>query len=109
MLSEVISDAAQGSVLGSLLFNVFIIDFCNSIKYSRHFLFADDSTIFCTIISATDYILLQSYIDSICSWHAANSMKLSNEKTRVITFTRKTNKSIIITDGVIQVYLAWTP
>jgi hypothetical protein len=57
----------------------------------RYFLSADDDKIFCTITSLTDCILLQSYSDSIHSLCAVDSMKLNTDKTRVITFRRKTN------------------
>ena len=44
-----------------------------------------------TATSATDCILLPTDMDSTCSWCIINSTTLDSDKTRVITFTRKTN------------------
>jgi hypothetical protein len=81
----------QESVLAPLLFNVFINNLCNFINHSRYFLFANDIKIVCTVSSATDCTLLQSDTDSIRGCCAAKCMKHNTDKTRVITFTRKTN------------------
>lgn len=51
---ELLSSDHQGSLLGSILFNAFINDLCNSIKHSRFFLFADNINIFRTVSSVTD-------------------------------------------------------
>jgi hypothetical protein len=91
---EVLSGVPQGSVLGPLLFNVYINDLCDSIKHSRYLLFADDIKIYRAISSPEDCNLLQSDIDSIRDWCAANFMKLNIDKTKVITFSRKTNNFI---------------
>jgi hypothetical protein len=88
---EVLSGVPQGSVLGPLFFNVFVNDLCDSIKHSRYLLFADDIKIYRAISSPEDCNLLQSDIDAIRDWCAANSMKLNIDKTNVITFSRKTN------------------
>jgi hypothetical protein len=47
--------------------------------------------IFHTISSVTDCTLRPYDTDSLHSWCAADGMKLNIYKTRVITFTRKTN------------------
>jgi hypothetical protein len=50
----VLSGVPQGSVLGPLLFNIFMNDLCDVINYSRYFLFADDIKIFHAIKSPND-------------------------------------------------------
>ena len=60
---------------------------CNSIKHFRY-LFAGDIKIYRTVRSAVDCTLLQSDIDSIRGWYAANCMTHNIDKTPVITFTR---------------------
>jgi len=49
---ELLSGVPEGSVLGLLLFNVFINGLCNSVEHSRYFLFADIKS-FHTVSSAT--------------------------------------------------------
>jgi hypothetical protein len=91
---EVLSGVPQGSVLGSLLFNVYINNLCDSIKHSRYLLFADDIKIYRALTSPEDCNLLQSDMDSIRSWCAENYMKLNVDNIKVITFSRKTNNLI---------------
>jgi hypothetical protein len=69
-------------------------DVCNVINYSIYLLFADDIKIFRVIKSLNDYNRLQSDIDSVQGWCTANFMKLNISKTRVISFSRKTNTFI---------------
>jgi hypothetical protein len=86
----VLSGVPQGSVLGSLLFSGSINDISNSMKHCRYFLFGDDIKIFRRVTCTTDCVL-QTDIDSFRGWSAANCVKLNNDKSRIITFTRKIN------------------
>jgi hypothetical protein len=67
--------------LGPLLFSIFINDLCSAINHSRYLLFADDIKIVRAIRSPYNCSLLQSDIDSVQSWCAANFMKLNISKT----------------------------
>jgi hypothetical protein len=75
--SVVLSGVSHGSVLGPLLFNIFINDLCNVINYSAYLLFAADIRIFRAIKSPNDCNRLQSDIDSVQGWCTGNFMKLS--------------------------------
>ena len=55
------------------------------------FLFATADKIFHTVSSVADSTLQQSDTDSLHGWCAADGMKLNVYKTRVTTFTRKTD------------------
>jgi hypothetical protein len=88
---QVTSGVPQGSVLGSFLFNIFIDDLCNSIKHCNLLFFADDLKIFRVVRSPHDCLFLQSDINSVNDWCTANTMRLNSDKTRVVSYTRKTN------------------
>jgi hypothetical protein len=81
----------QGSVLGPHSFNILINDLCNSNKHCDFLNFADNLKFFRDINSPCDSLLLQSDIDFMSDWCAANSMRLNIAKTRVVSYSRKTN------------------
>uniref|UniRef100_A0A023G8J5 Putative rte ele1 orf1-h 1e-60-j 4 n=1 Tax=Amblyomma triste TaxID=251400 RepID=A0A023G8J5_AMBTT len=85
------SGVPQGSVLGPLLFSVFINDVSSAIKNSSFLLYADDIKIFKVIHSFQDCVLLQSDISAFSDWCAMNRLTLNSSKTRVVSFTRKTH------------------
>ena len=72
----VISGVPQGSVLGPLLFLVYINDVTSLMSApSKLTLFADDMTLYRTISSPADYIVLQSDITAISTWVAGNHLQ----------------------------------
>jgi hypothetical protein len=89
-----LSGISQGSVLGTVLFNTFTNDLCNAINHSSYLLFAD-IRIFRTIKSAHDCSLLQPDTNSVQGSCTANFMTLNISKTKVISFSRKTNTLIL--------------
>jgi hypothetical protein len=54
-------------------------------------IFADDIKIYWAFRFPQDCYLLQSDINSIQGWCIANGMKLNISKTKVISFSKKTN------------------
>ena len=65
--SKVTSGIPQGSVLGPLLFVIFINDLPDIVN-SQVFLFADDTKIFRTIKNENDTKLLQEDLDMLSNW-----------------------------------------
>ena len=64
---EVTSGIPQGSVLGPLLFVIYINDLPQSVN-SQAYLFADDTKIFRTVKNYADQLVLQNDLDSMNEW-----------------------------------------
>ena len=79
------SSVPQGSIVGPVLFNLFINDICDFIKHSNILLYADDVKLFTTIHSLTDIDLLQEDIDNIVYWSELNKLYLNINKCAVMT------------------------
>ena len=83
------SGVPQGSVLGPLLFIIFINDLSNHINYSSLLTFADDTKIVLPVSSALDTQLLQKDLDSIISWSNLNNMALNKSKFEFISHRKE--------------------
>lgn len=68
------SGVPQGSVLGPLLFLLYIDDLHSIVKHSKLKLYADDVALYREIKSEADCQLLQDDLDPICGW--ANKWQL---------------------------------
>ena len=84
----------QGSVLGPLLFLIYINDLHNAIKYSITHHFADDTNL---LISNHSLKKLQKQLNLdlkfLCNWLKANKISLNASKTELLLF-RHPNKII---------------
>jgi len=81
--TDVMSGVPQGSVLGPLLFVMFVnaIDDCVAGKILK---FADDAKIYGTVISAEDVSALQSDLSSLVAWSKEWQMLFNVEKCKVM-------------------------
>lgn len=86
------SGVPQGSILGPILFGIFVDDIKYQIQYSEFQLYADDLKLFRVVQNAYDQQLLQMDIDSVSNWCKANSMDLNTNKSLHIKFSRKRTK-----------------
>lgn len=92
-LAEVTSGVPQGSVLGPLLFLIYINDLPLSIS-SHVRLFADDCVIYHKITNPSDHVLLQDDLLSIQAWCERWQMSLNVQKCKLVSFTRRLNPSV---------------
>jgi hypothetical protein len=86
---NVSSGVPQGSILGPLLFNVFINNIADVVD-SQILLYADDFKIYSRIDHAVDYLRMQDTIDEVVTWCNSNGLKLNKDKCCIMSFTRKT-------------------
>lgn len=87
--ASVSSGIPQGSVIGPLLFLIFINDLPSNLS-SRIRLFADDCIVYRTIRCDSDFYALQSDLDTISEWCARWQLPLNSDKCKVLSFTRVT-------------------
>ena len=84
---NVISGVPQGSVLGPLLFLIFIDDITKSVHHSSIRMFADDSRLIKAISpenSQEDELKLTEDISSVVKWSKQNNMQLHESKFELL-------------------------
>ena len=77
------------SILGPLLFLIYIDQVASCVTYSNITMYADDIAMYKIISNPSDYTYLQEDILSLCSWIANNYLTLNSQKCRYMIFTRK--------------------
>lgn len=83
------SGVPQGSLLGPLLFVIYVNDIDLCLKSSNLLCFADDMKIFAKISSLEDGIALQADLFRLEEYCRVNKLDLNPLKCSVITYTRK--------------------
>lgn len=90
----------QGSILGPLLFNVYINDIVNIDDEAQFIIYADDTSLF---LSGEEADVLVCKANSILSkffmWSETNGLKVNTTKTKAILF-RSTNKPVSINNTI---------
>ena len=84
----------QGSILGPLLFILYINDFVNSTTLLHKIIFADDTNLF---TSHSDPLILQDTVNTeltkVDTWFRCNKLSLNISKTNYIIFCTQKRKS----------------
>ncbi len=89
----VISGVPQGSILGPLLFLIYIDEVTRSISNSHIVIYADDIALYHHIEEQLDYAQLQDDITALCTWTSDNYLKLNASKCCYMTFSKKRSPS----------------
>ena len=83
---KVISGVPQGTVLGPLLFLIYINDLESALKHSILRIFADDSKIVKEIVNEEDHNKLQEDLNISLKWALDNNMQLNQKKFQLMQY-----------------------
>ena len=96
----------QGSILGPLLFLLYINDISNASNKVFSILFADDSNVFCIGKNIHEMIsTMNEELIKITNWLNSNRLSLNVDKSNFIIFTRqkfKTYNSVVINNKTLN-------
>ena len=89
--ADVTSGVPQGSILGPLLF-ILYMDYINCVPLSpttKLLLYADDILLYCPIWQTSDVSTLQSDVDSISQWVTLSGLRLNVAKSKLLLLSRQ--------------------
>ena len=88
----ILSGVPQGSILGPLLFNIFMCDMFLILKGTYFTGYADDNTPFVVRDNITDVIkALEEVGKSLVNWFSNNEMKLNTDKCHLLLNSQEPN------------------
>ena len=107
--ADVTSGIPQGSVLGPILFVIYINDLPNEIK-SDIYMFADDTKVFRTIKTNDDQCILQDDLDELTAWSTKWLLTFHPDKCKVMHLGKPLEDQFKYTlhDGTIRHELGYT-
>ena len=106
---DVVHGVPQGSVLGPLMFLLFINDLPSVSNKFKYTLFADDSTLSYSFDPRTDiqtaHVIVNNELSKINNWLLVNKIKINIEKTNCVLFNCRRNvelPDVVIGGGVVN-------
>ena len=86
----IICGVPQGSILGPLMFLIYINDLTTCIKHSQCRLFADDTVLYVSCGSSSEAkVNLQADLDNLSQWCQKNQLTINTNKTKGMSFGNK--------------------
>ena len=97
-LLPVLSGVPQGSILGPMLFLIYINDMTSYIHQNQLLKFADDTKCFMHICTTSDYIALQEDIIALFTWSRETDLNFNLKKFVHLSFKCKLETTYTISD-----------
>ena len=105
---EIDCGVPQGSILGPLLYLIYVNDCFKCLDHSNAILYADDTTL---VITAKSYELLYKYMNhdvaKLFDWLCLNKLSVNDDKTKYMIFSKSTRSAY--TDKNRKVFLNKVP
>ena len=99
-LAEVLSGVPQGSVLGPLLFMLFVNDLPKVVKNSAIKIFADDTKLYFSAPKDASFDSLQGDIESVLEWTVQNQLLVAFQKCNILHIGASNQRRDYIFDGI---------
>ena len=95
-MSSITCGVPQGSILGPLLFLIYVNDIPNVSTSLQYILFADDTNIFCSNPNLQTLVhMLNTELPKLSNWFKCNKLSLNLDKTNFIYFKSRAQKEEI--------------
>jgi Reverse transcriptase (RNA-dependent DNA polymerase) len=97
--TDVTQGVPQGSVLGPLLFSLFINDIVNSVTFSRYHIYADDVQIYLSgRLAEVDVVIdrINEDLASIFEWSERNGLRLNSQKSQAMAIFRRLPSDLVL-------------
>ena len=88
------SGVPQGTVLGPILFVLYINDLLHTLEFSKGFSFADDTKLIGAIEDEQSVRCLQEDLNRVIKWSTANNMELHEKKFEVVSYSLNASKTL---------------